>query len=126
MSLTNILVVDDEPMVLATLRILLESRGARVATAPNANAALVLFVADTFDLVITDYRLLGMDGAQLARRIKSTHPNLPIILLTAFAPQALTDPNTAGLFSRILEKPFGPATLFNAINDACSIKSLAA
>lgn len=81
----RILLVDDEPAILQTLRILLASAGYTVETAWSSKEAWDLLNQSGFDLVVTDFNMPGMKGDELAARIKDHWPEMPVILLTASA-----------------------------------------
>ncbi len=80
----RILLVDDEAMVRDSTRMLLEIDGHTVVDAENGAKALEAFAAGEFDLVITDFRMAGMDGGDLTTRIKQAAPRTPVIILTAW------------------------------------------
>ena len=79
----RILLVDDEPAILQTLRILLASGGYAVETAWSSKEAWDILNQSGFDLVVTDFNMPGMKGDELAARIKQRCPEMPVILLTA-------------------------------------------
>jgi two-component system response regulator (stage 0 sporulation protein F) len=99
----HILVVDDELSVRTTIRLVLSWEGYRVTEAPDGPAALELFAHDHFDLVITDYQMPGMRGHELASRVKQRFPTRPVLMLTAYLGDALTDFRAVDAF---LHKPF--------------------
>ncbi len=78
----HILVVDDEVWVLQTVRGYLEGSGFSVATASDGSGALAEFAAREPALVILDWMLPGLDGPEVAGRIRQ-QSNVPIIMLTA-------------------------------------------
>lgn len=80
--MNEILVVDDEPAILAAVVPLLESRGYAVATATTAHAALDAIARRTPDLLVLDLGLPDMDGAEVCRRLRETSM-LPILVLSA-------------------------------------------
>lgn len=91
----NILLVDDNRDGLLVRRSLLEEVGYRVHIATNGEEGLKLFEASSFDVVVTDYRMPRMDGAELIRRIRQVNPNARIILLSGFIePLGLTEEAT--------------------------------
>jgi len=81
----RILVVDDDPLVCDSIRLILASDGHSVEIATTSEAALAHFKTSSFDLIIVDYQLPGMKGDKLAEAVKALHPNLPIALITAYA-----------------------------------------
>lgn len=84
----RVLVVDDE----ASIRDLLTSTLALVEydveTAPDARAAVARLRAATYDLLVTDLRLPGMDGLALIREARRLAPTLPVIIVTAYSTEA--------------------------------------
>jgi CheY-like chemotaxis protein len=77
-----ILCVDDEAAALALRCLVLSSAGYKVLTAADGPAALELFRCIQFDLVITDYRLTGLTGTQVAAEMKRLKPAIPIVLFS--------------------------------------------
>lgn len=85
MMTSCILVVDDEDSLRRVLQAQLERRGFNSAVAANGEEALYLLEKLPFDLVLTDVRMPRMSGLDLLKRIRTSHPGLPVIMLTAFA-----------------------------------------
>lgn len=83
----SVLFVDDEPNVLEGFRASLRKERKRweVATAPRSEAALLELRAAPFDVIVSDIRMPGMDGATLLRRVKDEFPGVVRILLSADA-----------------------------------------
>ncbi len=80
----TILLVDDEPEVLSTLRDTLESFGYRVIPEPDAESALSeLREQNEIDLVVTDLWLPGLSGIEFIAELKKILPKVPVIMLTA-------------------------------------------
>jgi CheY-like chemotaxis protein len=80
----HILLVDDNRDGLIVRRSLLEEVGYRVQIATSGEEGLKLFESSLFDVVVTDYRMPRMDGAELIQRIRQLRPNARIILLSGF------------------------------------------
>ena len=87
MSGETILVVDDEPKILKTVRAYLENAGFRVVTADDGEMALTVYRHERPALVILDLGLPGMDGLDVARTLRRDS-NVPIIMLTARVDEA--------------------------------------
>jgi two-component system, response regulator, stage 0 sporulation protein F len=81
-----VLIVDDEDAILAVLQKSLSKLGEdyRVVTAPDGFAALEELKNHSFDLVITDYKMAGMNGMELLGKIKEEQPATRVILMTAY------------------------------------------
>jgi CheY-like chemotaxis protein len=91
----NILLVDDNRDGLLVRRSVLEELGYGVSVARNGEEGLKLFESAKFDVVVTDYRMPRMNGAELIQRIRKLSPNARIILLSGFVePLGLTEENT--------------------------------
>lgn len=78
----RVLLVDDEPDVLAALSPALQRRGLRVATAPGGVEALESLRRERFDVVVTDLRMPGMDGMDLLRAVRELDQTVEVIILT--------------------------------------------
>ena len=111
----RILVVDDNEEVGAFAQALLVELGHQVVRAASGAEALERFDEDEIDLVFTDIVMPGMDGLELADRLRARAPGLPIILATGFSEQI------AGSAERklpVLFKPYKPEALAAAVDQA--------
>ena len=100
-----ILVVDDDPSVRATISAALTELGYMVRVAADGETALELVRERAPSLIILDYMMPGMDGAEVAREVAAIDPELPIIFSTGHA-ALRTLRAAAGEDVKILEKPF--------------------
>jgi CheY-like chemotaxis protein len=81
-----ILFVDDH-QVLANLSCeILEMQGYRAVSAYGGEDALRKFEQDQFDVLVTDYRMEGMNGVELARKVHQKNPDIPVIVVTGYGP----------------------------------------
>jgi CheY-like chemotaxis protein len=81
----HILMVDDHAAGLRARRAILEQLGYRVAVANGAEEALKEFAKETFDMVVTDFKMPKVNGVQLIERLRKLNSAIPIILLSGFA-----------------------------------------
>jgi len=81
---SKILIVDDDPFFNKTLSNYLRRFDYSIETSSSSEEALEVLKTETFDLVITDYRLPKMNGLELIEKIK-THWNTPVILITNYS-----------------------------------------
>jgi DNA-binding response OmpR family regulator len=81
--MTKILIVEDEPNMVAGLRDNFEFEGYQVITAPDGVAGLERALSDSPDLVILDVMMPRMSGLDVCKQLKSKRPSVPIIMLTA-------------------------------------------
>ena len=79
-----VLCVDDELVGLQVRKILLERAGYRVLTAPDGPSGLALFSTEPVEAVVLDYSMPGMDGGEVAVRMRQIKPQVPILLLSAY------------------------------------------
>ncbi len=82
-----ILFVDDHEVLARLSCEILEMQGYRAEYAYNANDALAKFEREKFDMLVTDYRMEGMNGLELARLIRQKSPEVPVIIVTGYAPE---------------------------------------
>ena len=80
----RILIADDEQVQREMLEGFLVKQGYGVGTAADGSQALEKFKAGAFDLVLTDYRMPGMDGFHLLKELKRLNPEVMVVVLTAF------------------------------------------
>ena len=107
----HILLVDDNRDGLLVRKSLLEELGYRVQIARHGEEGLKLFESESFDVVVTDYRMPRMNGAELIQKIRKLNPNARIILLSGFIdPLGLTEENT-GADAVIVKSSNEPAHL---------------
>ncbi len=120
----RILIVDDEPLMCESLKLLLNTDGYDVQTTSQAQQTLELFSKDDFDLVLLDVNLPEINGLQLIDHIKQYSPETFIIMMTG---QASVDTTIASLRKGAfdyLRKPFEHEKLLNTVNNAVNQKKL--
>lgn len=105
MSRLRILVVDDEQHILSLLSMTLRKAGYEVISANNGAKAMDLTSAFSFDLVILDYTMPGMDGLELSNLLDQS---LPVLMVTS-RPQILK--NRVNRIEDVIHKPFSPRDL---------------
>ena len=110
LSPLRILLVDDDPLILQSLRDVLQSDGHSVTTADGGHKGIAEFHAahnggTVFDVVVTDLGMPGVDGRTLAAAIKSASQTTPIILLTGWGHRLQGEPDLSQSVDRILSKP---------------------
>jgi CheY-like chemotaxis protein len=107
----RVLIVDDEASLRMTLTANLELEGLEVVEADSGERALALAAKERFDLVLSDIRMPGMNGVDLFRHLRRTEPDLPVILMTAFALEGLVEAALSEGVYTVLPKPFAVADL---------------
>ncbi len=113
--LPPVLVVDDEKNMRRSLQTMLGDEGYAVRAAESAEEALGLLARENFFMVITDARLGGMTGYEFLTKIHREWPDLPSLMITAYAtPKLAVEAIKAGAMD-YLSKPFEPEELFHAV-----------
>lgn len=109
----TVLAVDDDFLVLVGTEGMLEDLGHTVITVESGKDALdYLARHDDVDVVITDQAMPEMTGTELAKVIRTLHPNLPVVLATGYTDDVM-DADT--LFKAVIGKPFGERDLADAL-----------
>jgi two-component system cell cycle response regulator CpdR len=110
----GILLVDDDESTLTLLQRIFTAAGLQVHCAEDGSKALAELGRKRFRLLVTDYRMPGLDGLELARRARKIVPDLQIVLTTAGAPPAIDSRKAAGI-CRVLAKPFVIGTVLDLV-----------
>ena len=115
MKLPPLLVVDDEKNMRLSLQTVLEGESYEVRLADSAEAGLKLIQQETFFMVITDARLGGMSGYEFLKMVAEKRPDLPVIMITAYATPKLAVEAIKSGATDYLAKPFEPDELLHAV-----------
>jgi CheY-like chemotaxis protein len=112
-----VLVVDDEPPVRAATVAILSSSGYRVLEAGGGHAAVRMFTAhaDEIDAVLLDLAMPEMNGEQTLIELKKLRPDVPVVLLTAYAEDELRLSAIMTRLAGVVAKPFSYEELVNAV-----------
>jgi PAS domain S-box-containing protein len=81
----NILIVDDEELIRTTIAIKLEHDGYKTDTVASGEKALNALKSKSYDVVLTDLKMIGMDGIELLKQVKQIQPDIEVIILTGYA-----------------------------------------
>ena len=113
--LPPVLVVDDEKNMRLSLQTVLKDEDYAARAVESAEEALTLLAREEFFMVITDARLGGMSGYEFLPKIHNQWPDLPVLMLTAYAtPKLAVEAIKAGAMD-YLSKPFAPEELLHAV-----------
>lgn len=123
----SILLIDDDKLVLMTLKRLLNREGYKVATALSGQGVLRKMEEDGFDLIISDIKMPQMDGIETVKKIREfldrcgKNP-IPEIFITAYAKEDIYQKALALNAIGYIEKPFDVKTLVQTVSKAVSSK----
>jgi two-component system response regulator FlrC len=115
MSLANVLIVEDDAALREALSDTLELAGFPVEVAEDGKAALEILQRESIGMVVSDVQMRPMDGNTLLRQIKGSHPDLPVLLMTAYGSieQAVAAMHEGAV--DYLSKPFEAEVLVNKV-----------
>ena len=113
----TILLVDDEDGVRVALRRLLVAQGHTVLEASHGAEAIavVRMRRGNLDLVLSDVVMPKLNGKELADRVRSRFPGLPVLFMTGYAPQDVLKRGLVVAGASFIQKPFTPETLTEAV-----------
>ena len=115
-TLPPVLVVDDEKNMRLSLQAMLGDEGYESRAVESAEEALTLLSREKFFMVLTDAHLTGMTGYDLLGRMRTAHPEIPALMITAYAtPKLAVEAIKSGAID-YLSKPFEPEELLHAIS----------
>ncbi|GAB6888231.1 sigma-54 dependent transcriptional regulator [Desulfothermus okinawensis JCM 13304] len=118
MSSPHILVVDDEKNYLILLDALLSEEGYEVTVMQDPEMALMYLKESEVDVVITDFKMPGINGQELLERVREIHPHLPVIIMTAYGSvDGAVEAMKCGAFDYI-NKPFSNDDLLLSVSKA--------
>jgi CheY-like chemotaxis protein len=120
MKAKRVLVVDDDPVVGTSFERVLTPQGYAVMTARSGAEALDRLAREDYDMVYTDIKMPGMDGIEVARRIKASRPWLPVLIITGYGDAQNEAQAEAIGVSAFLHKPLSPESIEVSAMEACA------
>jgi len=107
----EILLIDDDEWIRDSLCIFFESEGCHLTALETAEEGMEALKNHDFDILVTDYRLPGMDGLAFLRRIQDTRPHIMTILITAYKSEDVVSEAMRLGVQDFIEKPFTTKTI---------------
>jgi len=114
----RILLIDNEEGLCRMMDAVLQDNGYRVKSYTRSFQAVEEFVAGEWDIVITDIKMPGMDGLEVLQRIKEKQPQIPVIMITAYATVEMSIQALRRGAYDMLTKPFEPEELLYRVKNA--------
>jgi CheY-like chemotaxis protein len=115
----RVLLIDDSALQLRVREAVLREAGLEVCIATSAETGLALLrtpaVGESIGAVVTDHLMPGIAGPEFVRRLRATHADLPVIVITGL-PEAQSE--YEGLNVRVVQKPCPPLQLISLVRDA--------
>jgi len=117
-ALRKVLVVDDDPVVGKSFNRVLSDKGYIVVTAEDGYDALMKLKAEKYDVVFTDIKMPGMDGLEVAERVKARQPWVPVVIVTGYGSKASEERARAAGVADFLRKPLSPDMIEHSAAEA--------
>ena len=113
----KILFVDDDPNIQKMIEIFLRKYNFNVTFVKSGRSALHKLQEDNYSLVISDIQMPEMDGLTLIEKIKIKYPEIPVVIISAYGQEQMTEKAMAKGASKILNKPFDSKILISTIQE---------
>ena len=107
----KILLIDDDEWIRDSLALFLEAEGCHLMALETAEEGLEALQEQTYDIVICDYKLPGLDGLEFLRRVKKCQPNVMDVLITAYGNQEVVSEAKKIGVQDFIAKPFSSETI---------------
>ena len=124
--MARILLIDDDPQTLSSVKNVLQDDGFEVVTAANGREGLQQYRLQPAELVITDILMPEMDGLEVIERLTRQYPHVKIMVMSGGKGDRdfLQAAELLGA-SRVLAKPFGPEALLSAVHEEVNVHTCA-
>jgi CheY-like chemotaxis protein len=117
-ALKKILVVDDDPVIGKSFDRVLSGKGYAVINAPTGEAAIEKLTTEDYDLVVTDIRMPGMSGLEVAERVRAKQPWMPVLIVTGYGSDESEARAKAAGVTEFLRKPLSPEMIETTVGAA--------
>jgi DNA-binding NtrC family response regulator len=111
----KILLIDDDEWIRDSMTLFFESEGCRLDALETAEEGVRALSQQKYDIIISDYKLAGMDGISFFREIQKTHPDTLKMLITAYGNQDLFSETARLGIGQCVAKPFTSETIVKAL-----------
>jgi len=112
----KILLIDDDEWIRDSLSLFFESEGCHLLALETAEEGLEEINKQAYDIIITDYKLPGMDGLEFIKRINLSHPDALTILITAYGSKDVFLKARKMRVQDFIDKPFTSETIENSLS----------
>lgn len=121
--MARILVAEDDLAVQEFVARALRHRGHDITTVNDGLAALEALEAGSFELLLTDIRMPGLDGITLALKVAKDHPTVVIMMMTGYAAEEQRAHNLDRLIHKVVSKPFSLEEICAATDEALAARA---
>ena len=112
----RILIIDDDEWIRDSLRIFFETEGCYVVVLETGEEGLAELKHQSYDLILVDYKLPGLDGLEFLRRIQDDDTDVMKILITAYRTNGVITEARKLKIQGFIEKPFNSESLMNSLS----------
>lgn len=120
----NILVIDDEETMRDSCQQTLSRDGNRVAVAEDGLTGLAMLKKESFDLVILDLKMPGLNGMEVLKKLSEEHPRLAVVIISGYATvESVIEGMRTGAYD-FITKPFTPDSLLMSVKRALEKRRL--
>lgn len=116
----RILIAEDDPAVRRFVARALTHRGYEVTAAEDGIAALEALSDASYDLLLTDIVMPGLDGIALALKVTREHPGMPVLMMSGFSAERQRAHNLDELIHRVIPKPFTLEEICKVVEETLS------
>jgi len=120
-ALRKVLVVDDDPVVGKSFDRVLSGKGYAVITAANGEEALRKLNTEDYDVVYTDIKMPGMNGLEVAEKVKARKPWTPVVIITGYGTDEQAERAKAAGVTNFLHKPLSPEMIEGSAREALEV-----
>jgi len=110
------LLVDDDELIRDSLSIAFKNKGCLLQTAETAEDGLKALKEESFDIIVSDFKLPGIDGIEFLKLATAYHPNSVKILITAYGDKDVVSEALGAGAQDFIEKPFSIRMLIDSLN----------
>ena len=107
----EIMLIDDDEWIRDSLCIFFESEGCHITALETAEEGMEAIKKHNYDILVTDYRLPGMDGLEFLRHVRGTQPHIMTILITAYKSEDIVSEAIKLGVQDFIDKPFTTETI---------------
>ncbi len=112
----KILLIDDDEWIRDSLTLFFENEGCRLVTLETAEEGMDALKKKSYDIIIADYRLPGLDGLEFFRHLQKSHPGVIKILITAYGSNGVVSEAFKLGIHDFIDKPFTSETIESSLS----------
>jgi DNA-binding NtrC family response regulator len=112
----KVLLIDDDEWIRGSMQLFFEAEGCQLVALETAEEGLAALREDTYDIIIVDYKLPGLNGIEFLKQIRNTHSDAIKILITAYKSEPVVSEAKKLDIQGFIEKPFTSETILGSLS----------